>query len=142
MLIVMRFYGNTKVGNILHFNIFITMNLQTTIRRILREESNKDLSPTMEKLLNTMLVKDNQDIICGVRVKHPDNRTKLQHSDNKYLSYRVDITFIGGYGTKFFPQTQAVQIRYDNLIDELWDIIYNFTGHGVDIFPKYIKECE
>jgi hypothetical protein len=118
------------------------MNLQTTIRRILREESNKDLSPTMEKLLNTMLVKDNQDIICGVRVKHPDNRTKLQHQEYPYNNYRVDITFIGGYGTKFFPQTQAVQIRYDNLIDELWDIIYNFTGHGVDIFPKYIKECE
>ena len=115
------------------------MNLQTTLKRILTEEINKDLSPIMEKLLNTMLVKDNQDIICGVRVKHPDNRTKLQHSDNKYLSYRVDITFIGGYGTDFFPQTQAVQIRYDNLIDELWDIIYNFTGHGVDIFPKYIR---
>jgi hypothetical protein len=118
------------------------MNLQTTLRRILIEEVKKDLSPMMEKLLNHMLVDDNRDIICGVKVKHPDNRTKLPHSDNKYLSYRVDITFIGGYGTKFFPQTQAVQIRYDNLLDELWDIIYNFTGHGVDIFPKYIKECE
>jgi hypothetical protein len=118
------------------------MNLQTTIRRILREESNKDLSPTMVKLLNTMLVKDNQDIICGVKVKHPDNRTKLPHSDNKYLFYRVDITFIGGEDTKFFPKTPQIQIKYDNLIDEMWDIIYNFTGHGVDIFPKYIKECE
>lgn len=118
------------------------MNLQTTIRRILREESNKDLSPIMEKLLNKMLVKDNQDIICGVKVKHPDNRTKLQDSDNKYLSYRVDITFIGGVGTKFWPQTQAVQIKYENLLDEVWNMIYDFTGYGVDIFPKYIKECE
>jgi hypothetical protein len=54
----------------------------------------------------------------------------------------VDITFIGGEDTKFFPKTPQIQIKYDNLIDEMWDIIYNFTGHGVDIFPKYIKECE
>ena len=141
MLIVMRSYGNTKVGNILHFNIFITMNLQTTIRRILIEEVNKDLSPILEKLLNNILVKDNQDIICGVKVKHPDNRTKLTFNYD-YLHYRVDITFIGGIGTKFWPKTQAVQIRYDNLLDELWNIIYDFTGHPVDIFPKYIKECK
>jgi hypothetical protein len=118
------------------------MNLQTTIRRILIEEVNKDLSPILEKLLNKMLVKDNQDIICGVKVKHPDNRTKLPHSDNNYLSYRVDITFIGGIGTKFWPQAQAVQRRYDDLIDEVWDIVWDYIGKDVDIFPKYIKECE
>ena len=106
------------------------------------EEVNKDLSPILEKLLNKMLVKDNQDIICGVKVKHPSNRTKLPENIYEHEHYRVDITFIGGIGTKFWPQTQAVQIRYDNLIDEVWNIIYDFTGHPVDIFPKFIKECE
>lgn len=118
------------------------MNLQTTLKRILTEEMNKDLSPLIEKLLNHMLVDDNRDIICRVKVKHPDNRTKLPHSDNKYIHYRVDIKFIGGYGTDFFPQTQAVQRRYDDLIDEVWNIVWDYTKQSVDIFTEYIKKCE
>jgi hypothetical protein len=118
------------------------MNLQDTIRRILIEEVTKDLSPTLEKLLHKMLVKNNQDIICGVKVKHPDNRTKLPHSDNNYLHYRVDIKFIGGFGTEYWPVTQAVQQRYDSLIDDAWNIVYDFTGKSVDIFTKKLKNCE
>jgi hypothetical protein len=118
------------------------MNLKQSIRRILKEETKKDLSPTLENLLNKMLVNENRDIICGVKVKHPSNRTKLPDNMYDHEHYRVDITFIGGYGTDFFPQTQAVQIRYDNLIDEAWNIVYDFTGHPVDIFYKYSKKCE
>ena len=118
------------------------MNLQDTIRRILIEEVTKDLSPTLEKLLHKMLVKNNQDIICGVKVKHPDNRTKLPHSDNNYLHYRVDIKFIGGFGTEYWPVTQAAQQRYDSLIDDAWNIVYDFTGKSVDIFTEKLKKCE
>lgn len=118
------------------------MNLQTTIRRILREESNKDLSPIIEKLLNTMLVKDNQDIICGVRVKHPSNRVKLRDNIYEHEHYRVDITFIGGVGTKFWPHTQSVHTKYADLIDKAWNIVYDYTGMSVDIFQKQVSECE
>jgi hypothetical protein len=118
------------------------MNLQDTIRRILIEEIEKDLSPILENLLNKMLVNENQDIICGVKVKHPSNRTKLPDNMYDHEHYRVDITFIGGYGTKHWPVTQAVQQRYDSLIDDMWNIVYDFTGHPVDIFYKYSKECE
>lgn len=118
------------------------MSLQTTIRRIIMEEVNKDLSPILEKLLNKMFVKDNQDIICGVKVKHPSNRVKLPDNIYEHEHYRVDITFIGGIGTKFWPQTQAVRIKYDNLMDDAWNVVYDYTGMSVDIFPKFIKECE
>ena len=65
------------------------MKLQDTIKIMLKEEIKKDLSPILENLLNKMLVNKNQDIICRVKVKHPDNRTKLPHSDNTYLHYRA-----------------------------------------------------
>ena len=113
------------------------MKLQDTIKIMLKEEIKKDLSPILENLLNKMLVNKNQDVICRVKVKHPDNRTKLPHSDNTYLHYRVDIIFIGGYGTKHWPVTQAVQQRYDSLIDDMWNIVYDFTGKSIDIFVPY-----
>jgi hypothetical protein len=118
------------------------MNLQDTIKGIIKEEITKDLSPTLEKLLHKMLVKNNQDIICGVKVKHPDNRTK--HPDNIYdhEHYRVDIIFIGGFGTEYWPVTQAVQQRYDSLIDDAWNFVYDFTGKSVDIFNKKVVNCE
>ena len=49
------------------------MNLQDTIKRILKEESNKDITPVIQKLLDGF-VDDHKDIICGVKVKHPSNR--------------------------------------------------------------------
>ena len=118
------------------------MKLQDTIRQILIEEATKDLSPILESLLNKMMVNKNRDIICEIKVKHPDNRTKLPHSDNKYLQYRVDITFIGGYGTDFFPVTQSVANKYDSLMDDVWNIVYDFTGKSVDIFHKKVVNCE
>jgi hypothetical protein len=118
------------------------MKLINTIKGIVNEEITKDLSPILENLLNKMLVKNNQDIICGVKVKHPDNRTKLPHSNNEYLHYRVDIKFIGGYGTEYWPVTQDVQQRYDSLIDDAWNIVYDFTGKSIDIFSEKLKNCE
>jgi len=121
------------------------MNLINTIKGIVKEEITKDLSPTLEKLLHKMLVKNNQDILCGVTVVHPDNRESLPDAfgnNFKFTSYKVTFIFIGGYGTKYWPVTQAVQQRYDNLVDDAWNIVYNFTGKSVDIFTEKLKKCE
>jgi hypothetical protein len=118
------------------------MNLRHNIKRILREESKMDLSPFLEKLVTNFIVNNNRDIICRVKVKHPDNRTKLPHSDNVYLHYRVDVKFIGGYGTEHWPVTQAVANRYDKIINDVWDLIYDTTGKSVDIFSEKLKNCD
>jgi uncharacterized membrane protein YheB (UPF0754 family) len=44
------------------------MKLEQTIRRILREETQKDLSPILENLLNKLLVKHNKDILWVLRL--------------------------------------------------------------------------
>jgi hypothetical protein len=117
------------------------MNLQDTIRRILREEiEKKDLSPILEKLLNRLLVKNNKDIICNVKVIHPSQRQSL--NNDKFDSYKVTITFIGGEGTEYWPETMAIRDKYESIMNEAWDTIYDFTNQAVDIYSTKVKKCE
>jgi len=117
------------------------MNIKQTIKRILREEiEKKDLSPILEKLLNSLLVKHNQDVICGVKVIHPSQRQSL--NNDMFDRYSVTITFIGGIDTKFWPRTMAVRDKYESILNEAWDIIYNFTNQAVDIYSTEVKKCE
>ena len=76
------------------------MNIKQTIRRILREEiEKKDLSPILEKLLNSLLVKHNQDIVCGVKVIHPSQRQSLNNDmfDRKFAVFFV-VEFLEVFG--------------------------------------------
>lgn len=117
------------------------MKLIGTIKRILREESNKDLTPVIQTLLDGF-VDDHKDVLCKVEVKHPYNRTKLPHSDNIYENYRVTFYLIGGYGSSNWPATQAVMVKFDNLMNEAWDLVYNYTGQKLDMFTKHVKSCD
>jgi hypothetical protein len=116
------------------FHIFIVMNLQETIRRILREEVKKDLTRVIQTLLDGF-VNDHKDILCKVEVKHPDKRAKLPH-------YRATFYLIGGYGSDNFPITQAIRIKYDELMNDAWDLIYNYIGVKLDMFTIKVKSCE
>ena len=117
------------------------MNLKENIQRILREETNKDLTLVIEMLLEGF-VNDHKDILCKVEVKHPDKRTKLPHSDNVYENYRVTFYLIGGYGSDNWPATQSVRRMFDDLMNEAWDLIYNYTGQKLDMFTKHVKSCD
>ena len=118
------------------------MTLRNNIKRILREESTKDLSPIIENLLNGMLVKPNKHIVCGVKVKHPDNRNMRQFQDVPFKDYRVDITLIGGVDSKYWPRTQSVNQLYNEIADSAWNLVYDFMGKPIDIFVNYTNECK
>ena len=117
------------------------MELKQTIKRILREESNKDLTPVIQTLLDGF-IDDHKNLLCKVEVKHPDNRTKLPHSDNNYENYRATFYLIGGYGSSNWPMTQAVRHKYDDLMNDAWDLIYNYTGVKLDMFTREVKSCD
>jgi len=117
------------------------MNLRHDIKRILREETNKDLTLVIEMLLEGF-VNDHKDILCKVEVKHPDKRTKLPHSDNVYENYRATFYLIGGYGSDNWPATQSVRRMFDDLMNEAWDLIYNYTGQKLDMFTKHVNSCD
>jgi hypothetical protein len=117
------------------------MNLRENIKRVLKEESNKDFTPVIKMLLEEF-VDDHKDILCKVEVKHPDKRTKLPHSDNNYENYRVTFYLIGGYGSSNWPVTQGVRRVYDELMNDAWDLIYNYTGVKLDMFTREVENCE
>ena len=117
------------------------MDLRGNIKKILREESNKDLTPVIQTLLDGF-VDDHKDVLCKVEVKHPDKRTKLPHQEYPYNNYRVDFYLIGGYGSDNWPVTQSVRRKLDDLMNEAWDLVYNYTGQRLDMFTKNIKSCD
>ena len=105
------------------------------------EESKRDLTSVIQTLLDGF-VNDNKDIICKVEVKHPDKRTKLLYSDNNYENYRATFYLIGGYGSSNWPATQSVLRKFEELMNEAWDLIYNYTGQTLDMFIEHVKSCD
>ena len=102
-----------------------------------KEESQKEM---IENVLNTIVLPEYDHVICGFEVKEPNERFDTLHkSPFKFVS--VTVTFIGGHGTKLFPQTQGVKQMYDDVLDEIWDVIYNYTNEAVDVFYKTVNDC-
>lgn len=113
------------------------MGIEQTIKRILREEIKKtDLSPLFEKILNKEIVKHNSDIMCGVEVTHPDDRESL--TGDKFNNYKITFIFIGN------PNHQKMNIRdrYESIMNEAWDIIYDYTSKPVDVYSRIVKSCD
>ena len=48
--------------------------MRELIRRIIKEETEKDLSPMITKLLETNFLPSHDGIVCGVKVTAPHNR--------------------------------------------------------------------
>ena len=123
------------------------MNLHEDISRIKQmmgiineDNSKKDLSPMIRESLNS-LIERNKHIVCDVEVTAPWNRETVE-PDKSFKHYKVLVTFIGGYGTKYFPATQAVQEKYDNLMDEIWETVYGFFGEPIDVYSKKVRNCD
>jgi hypothetical protein len=109
-----------------------------------KEKSKKEI---IENVLNNIILPEYDHVICGFEVKEPNERvddlgenpSKYQIAQFKFVS--VTVTFIGGHGTKFFPQTQGIKKMYDDVLDEIWEVIYNYTNEAVDTYYKTVKDC-
>ena len=100
-----------------------------------KEESQKEM---IENVLNTIIMPEYDHVICGFEVT--DERfDALEDRQFKFVS--VTVTFIGGHGTKLFPKTEGVKQMYDDVLDEIWDVIYNYTNEAVDVFYKTTNDC-
>lgn len=119
--------------------------MRELIKKILKEETDnkpKDGSrkSAIEMVLNEMILPEYEHVICGFEVKEPHERfDTLGNTPFKFMS--VTIIFIGGIGTKLWPQTQGVQRMYDDVMDEVWDVIYTYTNEAVDVYHKTVKDC-
>lgn len=99
------------------------MNLKEQIRKVLREQ--RDFSDSIVKYLNAAIISQ-YETICKVEVKAPWNR------EFSSSFYSVKVFFIGDY--KLFGD--------GDILDEIWELIYNTFGVGVDLYSEYVKNCD
>lgn len=122
------------------------MNLQENIHRIRQmmkvineDNSKKDLSPIIRDSLNS-IIERNKDIVCNIEVTAPWNRETIE-PDKSFEHYKVLVTFIGGHGSKYFPETPEIQDKYYHIEDEIWEVVYGYFNEAIDVYSKKVKNC-
>jgi len=108
------------------------MELKQTIKRILREESDKDYTSFIESILTNLFVADHKDEICKVEVVHPREEMQLHRPEQ----YNV-IFYFKGLEFKFLPKSHLKE----ELMNEAWELIYNYTGERISMWSQYVKDC-
>jgi hypothetical protein len=100
-----------------------TLNENTSgqIRKVLREQ--RDFSDSIVKYLNVAIISRYENI-CKVEVTAPWNR------EPSSSFYSVKVFFVGD-----LPD-------FYGILDEIWEIIYETFGVGVDLYPEYVKNCD
>ena len=119
--LTLKYKGNGKDGGIMES----------------KNDSNKNI---IKELLNGVVLPEYDHIICDIKVKDPSERFDT-FGHKPFKSPSVHVTFIGGYGTKFWPVTQGIQRMYDDVLDDIWDTVHDYTGINVDIYSSLKKDC-
>lgn len=120
-------------------------NLRAEIQYRLEEEWNPKIEIYINEIKNTDTlneskvgiiknfiqteVVDNVDIICDVFVEKDSNE------------YIITIRIIGGYGTKYFPRTQYINRIYNELYDEISELMDNYIPIPHKIYFEYVQNC-
>jgi hypothetical protein len=126
---------------VIQYKYKIFINVRQLIKRILKEEREKDSSDLIKKLLNNSVVNDYKGIICSIDVVAPWKRGPIgTHSDFK--DYQIRVNVIGGIGTKRWPQTQFVYKERDKIVNDVWHTVFNFMGLSTDVFLRNVKSCD
>jgi len=109
------------------------MNLQENIRRILKEE-NEVRGVKAIKTLSDLLLKDTE-MYCGVKIIPPSKTFNKNH-------YQVNLYFIGGVNTKYWPRTQAIINNELDIIVKVANILKTTLPYNIGIDLKYINSCD
>ena len=82
--------------------------------------------------MDNIIFPEYKHIICGYYVKN----------DEVFNEPVVNVTFIGGYGTKLWPVTQGIQKMYRDILDEIWDTIYDYINIPVGVTMETTPKCD
>jgi hypothetical protein len=108
------------------------------IKRILKEEREKDLSLAIKELLNDSLGPKYKGIICKFDAVAPWK----MYEDPFNRDYQVMVSVIGGVGSNRWPNTMNFVKERDKIVNETWHTIYNFLGISTDVFLRNVKSCD
>ena len=94
-------------------------------------KSDEKRNKIIEKIMDDIIFPEYNHIICGYDVKN----------DKVFNEPVVNVTFIGGYGTKLWPMTQGIQKMYRDILDEIWDTIYDYINIPVGVTMETTPKC-
>lgn len=107
----------------------------------LNESEDRPNKESINTLINDLILPQYEHIICDIEYK--DTEERFDVTGKKTFNYpSATVTFIGGYGTKWWPRTLAVNEMYDNILNDVWDTIYDYTGIHVELYSKHVKNCK
>jgi hypothetical protein len=112
--------------------------LRQLIKRILKEEKEKDLSSAIKELLNNSIGPKYKGIICKFDAVAPWK----MYEDPFNRDYQVMVSVIGGVGSNRWPNTINFVKERDKIVNETWLTIYNFLGISTDVFLRNVKSCD
>jgi len=118
------------------------MNLQETIRKVLKEEEKKkNLSVPLKKLIEYFLrSSEEKEYICDYKLELGKFATK--NSGERYQRFKVTLYFDSGHGSKNWPKTMAVHNKEEKIMNELQDLIIDTFGIIVDIYGSSRPNCK
>jgi hypothetical protein len=98
------------------------------------------MKQVIEDILNNTILPEYEDLICGFEVKEPHERfDTMGNTPFKFIS--VTVTFITEYGTKYGIPL-SVRDKFDDIMNDIWDVIYNYTNIATDVYHKTVSKCE
>lgn len=109
------------------------MSLRKTIKKILKEEENKEIEKSMLKMVKHVLDKQdpNRKYVCGYELS-----TSSFHGENKYAMF---IYFNSGPNSPLWPKTMAVRDGEERIMNEIQDYLLNFFDQYVVMYSKEVK---
>lgn len=126
----------TKRWRFLITKIFISV--RQLIKKILKEETQKNMSSKIKELLNMNIDPKFKGIICKFDAVAPWE----MFEDPTNRDYQVMVSVIGGLGSNRFPVTQNIIKERDDIVNDVWNTIYNYLGISTDVFLRNVKSCD
>ena len=116
------------------------MNLQESIRRILREE--KDQTKLIKGIIDSSDIFDYKHF-CGVDIISPEEKTDQYYFlDKNNVPFLIKVYFVGGPNSEVWPRTQAIRNKELDLMEELHEYIKSFVPFNIEMMGAHVNSCD
>ena len=96
------------------------------------EKDTKKLFKITKMIMEDMILPSYNHLICSYEIT----------LNEVFNIPQVTVLFIGGYGTEYWPMTQAIRNMYIEVLDDISKEIANYTGVVIGVRGEQTPKCE
>ena len=94
------------------------------------------MKQVIEDILNNMILPEHKDILCGYKILMPNERFDFL-GKTSFESPRITLYFKDSITTTF-----RLRDTVEELMNEIWNTIYNYTNVATDLYYRKIAFCD